>query len=188
MTRSTEAPSPRRSELLELAYAYALRNGLVGMSLRPLAEAVGSSPRVLLFLFGSKDDLVRALLARARDDERALLGELRGTGETLAEAATRLWAWLSDPRHRGLLALWAEAYGHSLVDPSGAWSGFAAQTVHDWLGLLATVQPPAGRRTRRAAAERTAVLAILRGALLDLLATGDVERTTQAVRLQLAAL
>ncbi|MGH3608742.1 MAG: TetR/AcrR family transcriptional regulator [Pseudonocardiaceae bacterium] len=64
-----QAGSPRRDQLLERAYAYVLNHGLAGMSLRPLAAAVGSSPRVLLFLFGSKDDLVRALLARARADE-----------------------------------------------------------------------------------------------------------------------
>src|SRR5690242_14370703 len=60
--------SPRRDELLERAYAYALGHGIADLSLRPLATAVGSSPRVLLFLFGSKDGLMRALFARARRD------------------------------------------------------------------------------------------------------------------------
>ena len=54
MTAIAQAPSPRRDELLERAYRYVLQHGLGGMSLRPLAAAVGSSPRVLLFLFGSK--------------------------------------------------------------------------------------------------------------------------------------
>jgi hypothetical protein len=44
------------------------------------------------------------------------------------------------------------------------------------------MQGPGGRDGAR---ERTAVLAILRGALLDLLATGDEERVTAAVRAQL---
>src|SRR3954451_5011316 len=52
------AGSPRREELLEAAYAYVLRHGLSGLSLRPLAREVGSSPRVLLYLFGTKDGLV----------------------------------------------------------------------------------------------------------------------------------
>jgi AcrR family transcriptional regulator len=54
-----------------------LSNGLADMSLRPLAKAIGSSPRVLLFLFGSKEGLIRALLARAREDELGYLGALR---------------------------------------------------------------------------------------------------------------
>ena len=55
--------------MLERCYAYVLEHGLASVSLRPLAAAVGSSPRVLLFLFGSKDELVRELLARARAEE-----------------------------------------------------------------------------------------------------------------------
>ncbi len=47
------------------------------MSLRPLAAAIGSSPRVLLYLFGSKEGLTRALLARARADELEALAALR---------------------------------------------------------------------------------------------------------------
>ena len=43
------------------------------------------------------------------------------------------------------------------------------------------------RRTRAGAAERTLVLAVLRGAMLDLLATGDTRRATAAVRRHLAA-
>ncbi|MGH8869222.1 MAG: TetR family transcriptional regulator, partial [Actinomycetes bacterium] len=73
MTEAVRAPSPRREELLERAYAYALEHGLADLSLRPLAAAVGSSPRVLLYLFCSKDGLLRALLARARADELDLL-------------------------------------------------------------------------------------------------------------------
>ena len=54
------------------------------------------------------------------------------------------------------------------------------------LWLLATGQPAELRDTEAALAQRTLVLAVLRGALLDLLATGDAGRTTAAVHLQLA--
>ncbi len=88
MNETALPSSPRRKELLERAYQYALAHGLADLSLRPLAAAIGSSPRVLLFLFGSKDGLVRALLARARADELAFLesapnslGEVHGTPE-----------------------------------------------------------------------------------------------------------
>src|SRR6266540_3214372 len=122
--------SPRHEELLEQAYQYALEHGLADLSLRPLATAIGSSPRVLLFLFGSKDGLIRALLARARTDELTVLDRAR------------------------------------------------AETGHD---DLASAQPAARRRSKTGIAERTLALSVLRGALLDLLATGDAERTTAAV-------
>ena len=171
--------SRRRDELLERAYAYALEHGLVGMSLRPLAAAVGSSPRVLLFLFGSKDGLVRALLARARADELALLARAApaGRGADLGAVVRATWGWLVADEHRPLLALWVEAYARSLVEADGPLAGFARATVEDWLALLAAAPGPG---------DRTLALAVLRGALLDLLATGDAERTTAAVEAWLA--
>jgi len=195
MDSAATAPSSRRDELLERAYRYVLQHGLAEMSLRPLAEAVGSSPRVLLFLFGSKDGLVRALLARARQEEVALLDALRvdiGTGagshRALTQGATWVWQWLSAPEHRDLLRLWVEGYARSLLASDGPWAGFAERTVHDWLAVLAELQPPHQRHSAAGAAQRTLVLAVLRGALLDLLATGNLARTTAAVREQLDAL
>jgi AcrR family transcriptional regulator len=186
---SSQAPSARRDELLELAYAYVLEHGLSDLSLRPLAQAVGSSPRVLLFLFGSKDELVRALLARAREDELALLTAAmsEAPGEGLAAVGGRLWRWLSAPQHRGLLRLWTEGYGRSLVESDGAWRGFAERTVREWLVLLEGFQPSSPTGGEEALAQRTALLAVLRGAMLDLLATGDLDRTTAAVEHQLRA-
>jgi AcrR family transcriptional regulator len=179
-------PSARESELLDLAYAYALEHGLGDLSLRPLAAAIGSSPRVLLYLFGSKDGLIRALLAKARADEMAAIHGEKGHG--LAEVATRVWDWLAKPEHRALLAVWVEGYARSLVDPDGPWAGFARSTVDDWLDVLKHAQPPGRQRTRRGAAERTAVLALLRGNMLDLLATNDTARTTEAMRAGLSTL
>jgi AcrR family transcriptional regulator len=177
-------PSARREELLESAYRYVLDHGIGDLSLRPLAKAIGSSPRVLLFLFGSKDGLVRALLARARQDEYGLLEELRAGGTPdLRAVASRVWAWLLAPEHRGLLVLWTESYARALVAPDGTWGGFATATVRDWLALLGEAQPEDERDTPAGEARRTLVLAALRGALLDLLATGEEERTTAAVAL-----
>jgi AcrR family transcriptional regulator len=183
VTAEAQVPSARQEELLELAYRYALGHGLTGMSLRPLAEAIGSSPRVLLYLFGSKDGLVQALLARSRREELALLAEVRAKGGGAAETVGRLWEWLAAPGHAGLLRLWTEGYAHSLVEPDGPWGGFAARSVQDWLTLLADVLGPG-----HAPEEPTALLAVLRGGMLDLLATGDAGRTSAAVRHQVALL
>jgi AcrR family transcriptional regulator len=175
--------SARGDLLLDRAYAYVLEHGLSGMSLRPLAAAIQSSPRVLLFLFGSKDELVQALLARARAEELELLrGVRRDGGDDLASVALELWRWLAAEEHRGLLRLWVESYARSLVEPDGPWAGFARATVEDWLELLSAAQPPRERDSDAGRARRTFVLALLRGALMDLLATGDRDRTTAAVR------
>jgi AcrR family transcriptional regulator len=179
-------PSARRAELLDLAYRYAVERGRTDITLRPIAAAIGSSPRVLIYLFGSKDGLIRALLGRSRAEEVALLSELRESRSlprtTLAEATLRIWSYLAEEARRPLLRLWLDGYARSLSQPAGPWAGFAKDSVQDWLALLAAVQPAEVRDTPAGLAERTLALAVLRGALLDLLSTDDEMRVTAAVR------
>jgi AcrR family transcriptional regulator len=192
VTEAKTIPSARKAELLEAGYRYVLDNGLAHLSLRPLATAIGSSPRVLVFLFGNKDGLIRAVLARARTDELALLDRIRESedagGVDLATAVERLWEWLAAVQHRQLLKLWAETYATSLIEPDSVWGGFAASTVHDWLAVLSAHQPPGERDSEAGSARRTLALAVLRGALLDLLATADHDRVTAAVHHQVTLL
>jgi AcrR family transcriptional regulator len=189
MATAPRQPSARHDELLELAYEYVLDNGLDDMSLRPLAATIGTSPRVLLFLFGSKDGLVRAILARARQDELRLLDDVRAraSGEGLDVTVRAIWTWLSGRRHRRLLALWVQAYARSLTEPAGPWSEFARSTVADWLDILAASQPAPDRDTEAGLAQRTLALSVLRGALLDLLATNDAARVSAALDSSFAA-
>jgi len=186
-TQSREA-SAREQELLQRAYEYVLQHGLMTLSLRPLAQAIGSSPRVLLFLFGSKEGLVQALLARARAAELEFLNEMRPADRPgdFAGVVRRVWQWLVAKEHRAMLALWLETYARSVVEPDGPYAQFALGTVEGWLGLLATHQTPQHRRTRAGANERALALAVLRGALMDLLASGDEVRTTALVEAYLS--
>ena len=57
----------RRAALAEAATDYALEHGLIGMSLRPLAAAIGTSDRMLLYHFADKDDLVASVLRVSTD-------------------------------------------------------------------------------------------------------------------------
>ncbi|WP_028934551.1 TetR/AcrR family transcriptional regulator [Pseudonocardia spinosispora] len=190
MRTSATGPSVRKLTLLESAYEYIQRRGLSDLSLRPLATEVGSSPRVLLFLFGSKHDLIREVLARARTDERRILNQLRRHDRPepagIERAAMELWTWLSEPVRRPLLALWAEAYARSVTASPGPTEGFAKDAVEEWLAALAAAQPADVRASVAGATQRTLILAVLRGALLDLLATDDLDRTTSAVHHHLA--
>lgn len=187
MQTESRVSSAREQQLLQLAYEYVLRHGLTSLSLRPLAQAIGSSPRVLLFLFGSKEGLVQALLARARAAELEFLNDMRAASQPddFAGVVRRVWQWLLAKEHRPMLVLWLETYAHSLVEPEGPYAQFARRTVEDWLELLSTYQAQQ-RRSRAAATERALTLAVLRGALMDLLATGDEVRTTALVEAHLS--
>lgn len=77
-----------------------------------------------MFLFGNKNAGSRALLARVRADELALLDRLGQTSEGtpigLVPAVEQIWAWLAAEQHRPPLRLWAEAYARRLVEPDDA--------------------------------------------------------------------
>lgn len=204
-TTVTPPGSPRRQELLAAAYAYTLRHGVAGMSLRPLANATGTSPRVLLYLFGSKDDLIAEILAVARREQLALVAGVlaeSGTPEGLADGAPgdsrggvaggdpgddafdvmvgRLWSWLSAPSQRDTIRLFFEAYARSLRQEPGPWRDFAARSVRDWLDLLVRAQP--GTSPEAATSRATRTIALLRGLLLDIVACEDADRVDAAFR------
>jgi AcrR family transcriptional regulator len=178
-------PSSRRAELFDASYAYVLDRGLNGLSLRPLAAAIGTSPRVILYLFGSKDNLLRELLARARREHIAqvtsTLMTAAGWDGEFEELTARLWTWLSAPEQRAMVRLTYEAFMLSLSREPGPWAGFAAESAQDWLDLLINAQPYVPRAVAEARATR--VLGTIRGLLIDLLACGDSERVAAAARL-----
>jgi len=155
----------RRSDVLARAADYVLEQGLAGLSLRPLAKALGTSPRMLLYDFESKERLIHEVLAEIRRREAGLL-------EAEVRTLEDVWAWIAAPEREPFLRLFFEVY----VDGLGR--GEAEPLVRDWLDFLRTSwQPPVDEATA------TLMVAVVRGLLLDRLATGDRGRTDEALRL-----
>lgn len=181
--RRGDPDGPRRAELLDRLLTYSADHGLSDVSLRPLAAAVGSSPRVLLYFFGSKAELVRAVHQHARAEQLRVLDQALAGHADPADAVRALWHWLADPAHHNVERFFFEGYARSLHDTDGAWRGFGADSVREWLpridAVLANGVP--------GSANSTLVLAALRGLLLDLLATGDTARVQAAAENLLAA-
>jgi AcrR family transcriptional regulator len=175
------ADSKRRRELLAAILDYSANNGLSEVSLRPLAAAVGSSPRMLLYFFGSKEGLVREVHRHARQVQLTLLSEALQGCSGRREALRALWDWISDPAHHNVARFFFESYARSLHARESAWRGFGYASVQEWL-------PPIQQALGGSAAEATVVLAALRGLLLDLLATGDSDRVQAAFEELLATL
>ena len=182
--------SHRRRELFAAVYAYVAEHGLADLSLRPLAAATATSPRVLLYLFGSKDGLVREILAQARRDELALVEAARAesTGDPFGYLIRKLWGWLTQQPRQPAIRLFFEAYALSLrsvIVPgdSSPWDGFAAQSIRDWTTILVDAQTGVPRHTATVRATHT--LALLRGLLLQYLAGDDLDLLTEALLLGL---
>ncbi|MCD2191826.1 TetR/AcrR family transcriptional regulator [Actinomycetospora endophytica] len=176
----------RRAELLDAVVDYTVEYGFSEVSWRPLAAGLGVSPNTLVHRFGSKEQMLEAVLGRLREriltDTDDLLGERPG----LAAAARAAWNRTSAPQRAAEFGLFFAVYGRALQAPE-QFGAFLDRVVADWLRSLVDAQGPdvdPATATRRA----TLVIATLRGLLLDLLATGDRERVQDAAEAFLASL
>src|SRR6476469_7944061 len=95
----------RRARTLAAAADYVLEHGLERLSLRPLATALGTSTRMLLYDFESKERLVDEILAEIRRREEGLLGDLQAAAGTSAETLEAVWAWVSAPEREPFVRL-----------------------------------------------------------------------------------
>lgn len=171
----------RRADLLERIVDYVYEHGVSQLSLRPLGEAVGCSPRLLLYFFGSKEELVTHVLAAAGARQRTLAGRLQiENAATPAQACREIWKTLSEPKSEPVFRLFFEVYGLALQDRE-RYAPFLDRVVADWLAFIAQPMIAAGWKAHEAQAFATIVLAGFRGFLLDLCATRDYKRVNRAV-------
>src|SRR5580698_3978467 len=132
MSRTVNPKRP--GELREAIVQYLIEHGLTDLSLRPLAKAIGSSPRVLLYYFGSKEKMVVDVLAEIRKQQRASYGQVQ-TG-SLAEDCRIIWKHMSAPDSEPLFRLFFEVYGMALRRPQ-VYKDFLHATIEDWLEFTA---------------------------------------------------
>ena len=154
----------KRDELSENATDYALEHGLIGMSLRPLAAALGTSDRMLIYHFGSKDALVAAILATSSDRATRTISELPAS-PSVRQAVLDLWDAVEVPQLSRCQRLYVEAAALGLFgrEPYAA-SVRASNDV--WMSSLVA---HLGRSGAGARAERLAVVidAAFNGIMLD---------------------
>jgi AcrR family transcriptional regulator len=169
----------RRARTLAAAADYVLEHGLTGLSLRPLAAALGTSPRMLLYDFSSKEELIMAVLTEVRGRLSGMLADyVRETGASGAGLVRAVWDWASSAERAPFMRLSFEVYVEAMTNP-GAYSERGQAMVTEWLDqfgaafLGASVTPDA--------TSATLLIAVLRGLLLDRFATGDERRTDLAL-------
>src|ERR1043165_9913408 len=98
---------PTRDRLLQSCLTYFLRHGVANLSLRPLAAAVGTSARMLLHYFGSKEALIAEVMGRMQGRLQDEFKELvaRRPDEPRTNPLPRFWKILSRKRNRPSLGL-----------------------------------------------------------------------------------
>ncbi len=158
------ADPARRQELLDQLIAAFARGGIGGRSLRDVAESVGTSHRMLLHHFGSRDELLLAIVEEVERRQAATLPQLP---DDLADAVAAMWADVRRPELRPFERLFFECYARA-AQGEEPFARMIPAAVDGWLASADTAADgevdPAMIRLG---------LAVTRGLLLDLVATGD---------------
>lgn len=106
--------SARSAELLAAAVDDALTHGIGELSLRPLAARLGTSDRMLLYHFESKDDLVAALIEGSSDRGTAMVEAAPAASDPEA-AVLALWAMYQQPTMAACLRIYVQAAALGLL-------------------------------------------------------------------------
>src|ERR1700690_2740747 len=182
------ADEHRPAELLDAILGYLVKHEVADVSLRPLAKAVGSSPRVLLYYFGSKEKLLAQAIRRLRDLQPAGFGKLRDARyENPSDACRAIWQEMSAPESLAMFQLSLETFTLALRHRR-QFAQFLSTSVEDWLQFMSQSPIRQGARPEDARAFATVVIAGFRGFLLDYCATRDRKRIDQAVEMWIGTL
>ena len=170
-----------RDAIVERAADHLLDRGLVAVSLRELATAVGVSPRMLVHHFGSREQLLSRALREARSRQRAAF-EARlapQAARRYAEVLTDAWRWFASDEAQPYLRLFGQL--HALAGaPGSPHAEFLRESVLDWLPTLEAGFAADGADPATARELATLTLAVVRGLLQDLTAIGDAQRVSAA--------
>jgi AcrR family transcriptional regulator len=162
-----------RQRLLDAVVAHFTAEGLADQSLRRIAEAIGTSHRMLHYHFGSKDGLLLAVVreVEARTQQRLadLSEDMPGDTEALIR---RMWDYLADPALGDFERLFFALYGRALQGDESIRPLLNEDVTH-WLEANVALSTPLGVPADVARTHARLGLAVTRGLLLDLLATGD---------------
>jgi AcrR family transcriptional regulator len=162
-----------RAQLLDAVIEHFTVDGLGDQSLRRIAAAVGSSHRMLIYHFGSKDGLLlevaRTVEARTMAQLEAFSAPADATSEVVIRA---MWAHLADPDLFDFERLFFALYGRALQGEADL-RPLLAENIEGWLAANVALAAARGVSADVARVHARLGMAVVRGLLLDLLATGD---------------
>lgn len=184
MTTTTRVRGPyrvttaTRAAILASALEEFGTRGYDGASLRRIAERAGLSHPGLLHHFGSKEELLIAILSAREEEERALMRQDVYTVDGIIEVLT---ASLSRYQQTPSLArLWAGLSATASADPSHAGHDYVVrryrlwtEELTGWLEQAKAVDEVRAEVDTRVAA--VAVLALLQGLMAHLLADPELD-------------
>jgi AcrR family transcriptional regulator len=167
-------PAAPRERLLAAVIQHIQQHGVADFSLREVAAAVGTSHRMLIYHFGSREGLLVAVVQAVEAAQRAFLDQLLASDASLSRIAAMraMWRRLADPALWPNERLFYELYVQALQGRPGT-VAFLDDVVDAWIEPLIGLADRYGIDPDEFRADTRLAVAVIRGLLLDLLATHD---------------
>jgi AcrR family transcriptional regulator len=170
-----------RQRLLEGAVQYVLRNGVGGLSLRPMAKDIGTTARMLIHHFGSKDTLVADVLLAIEERFARRTATHVDEDRTIRITLHRMWQETSAPAMDSALRAMFEIWGQALVHPDRH-AKFLESLTEPWIDLLRRRLQRAGHTRADAAIRATLIVGAFQGLQLVRLTSGNGVRSAAALK------
>ncbi len=161
-----------RVSLLDTAIEVMASEGATRWTLRGLARRIGTSHRMIIYHFGSLEGLLVSVVGEVEQRQLSRRARLAVEFEDPADAARALWRELSDPSMAAYERLFFELYAAGLQGEAYA-APLVRSAVQHWVEPLTEAFAQATEDRDQAAVDARLGLAVIRGLLLDQLATGD---------------
>ncbi|PZS36476.1 MAG: TetR/AcrR family transcriptional regulator [Pseudonocardiales bacterium] len=172
--------SAHRERLVAAVARDLIEHGLVGASLDRLATSAGTSARMLVHHFGSRQALIDAALEHARGLELARARAELAPGRDFLRVLAGAWTWFSSDEAHRYFRLFGQVAAFYRLGEEERDSVPRSRLTAEWLTILADGFIASGCRPRAAHRLATVVVAQVRGLLLDLDATGARPRIGRA--------
>jgi AcrR family transcriptional regulator len=180
MVNSLETAAPPRQRLLEAAIDHVAEHGIGELSLRELAARIGTSHRMLIYHFGSKEGLLMAIVHEVEARQREYFANfIADPSIDPADLGRAFWKRVSAPSLDRNVRLFFELYGQAIQGRPGT-VGFLDRIVDSWVEPLTEFGVRRGVPRETARADARLGVAVTRGLLLDLVATGNREAVDEA--------
>src|SRR6201992_494547 len=170
-----------KQKLLAAVVGVALADGIADKSLRAIAEGAGTSHRMLIHHFGSREGLLVEVIREVEAQQRAILTALGDeSGQVSDDETDQFWRHLRSPELAPQERLFFEVYGQALQGRAWA-TPMLEGVVEDWVAPVAAMGEALGADPETARIVARLYVAVGRGLLLDVLATGE-DREVDAAR------
>lgn len=162
-----------KADLLGRVTTYILEQGLQDLSLRPLAKALGTSARMLIYHFGSKEQLIIEAVINAQHKQQVLLQNRMVSSKSTTRTLQNFWDWLSSdevaPYARLLYDLEVQ-----VMNGNERYRDFAKEVIGNWEAFIQTSIKNCSSEQARF------IVGVMNGLLMDRLVTGEKEKIDKA--------